>query len=233
MQVIALLVGLVAFFLCVSVLVGIIGFFIDWVCEEDVKKTWPVRFFTKKYAEYYKWQNDTIKIYCNEGNRFWFNYTEKKMKDFPTITFEQFKDFYSLNPESWSLRECRVVKDNKDELSLTFTYQEWKKYKKFKEQIAEEERQQQERATSQKIEKEKVETTKKVLEAIQKDIDNIRAAAEKEFEEVKRVVETATCEHEWQYVQKKLHESNFMVDLFVCKKCGQIKVVRSDKYDLR
>ena len=60
------------------------------------------------------------------------SYIDKKTKNFPTITFEQFKDFYSLNPESWSLRECRVVKDNNDELSLTFTYQEWKKYKKFK-----------------------------------------------------------------------------------------------------
>ena len=153
-------------------------------------------------------------------------YIEKKIKDFPTITFDQFKDFYLLNPESWSLRDCRVVKDNNDELSLTFTYKEWKKYKKFKEQVAEEKKQQQERLANQKIEKEKVETTKKVLEAVQKDIDKIRAEAEKEFEEVKNAVEVANCEHEWEYVQNKLHESNVVVDLFVCKKCGQIKIER-------
>ena len=222
MQVIAFLVGLVAFFLGAALVVGIIEFFIDWVCEEDIKKTWPVRFFTKKYAEYYKWQNDTIKIYCNKGNRFWFDYTEKKTKDFPTIAFNQFKDFYSLNPESWSLRECRVIKDNNDELSLTFTYQEWKKYKKFKEQVEEEKEQQKERLANQKAEKEKVETTRKVLEAVQKDIDNIRAEAEKEFQEAKQVVEKASCEHkDVQHINRRT-ALNTVLKYDICKSCGQI-----------
>lgn len=220
------------FFGGIALLVGIIGVFVEWVYEEDIKKTWPVKLFTKNHIEYNKLQHSTVRIY-NDKRYGWYGYDEKIIKDFPTITFDQFKDFYLLNPESWSLKDCRVVKDNNDELSLTFTYQEWKKYKKFKEQVAEEKRLQQERIANQKLEKEKTETTRKILESVQKDIDKIRAESEKEFEEVKRVVETATCEHEWQYVQKKLHESNFMVDIFVCKKCGQIKVVRSDKYDLR
>lgn len=225
MGVLDALLSIVVFILCIALLVGIVAFFVQWAVL-DIKETWIVILFTKNYVEYYKEQDKDICFYSN--NKDWRSrkYIEKKIKDFPTITFDQFKDFYLLNPESWSLRDCRVVKDNNDELSLTFTYKEWKKYKKFKEQVAEEKKQQQERLANQKIEKEKVETTKKVLEAVQKDIDKIRAEAEKEFEEVKNAVEVANCEHEWEYVQNKLHESNVVVDLFVCKKCGQIKIER-------
>ena len=210
------------FFGGIVLVITIIVFLIDWECEKDIKKTWPVKLFVKNYTEYYKWQNNIIKVYCKENNKFWYSYIEKRTKDFPTITFKQFKDFYSINPESWSLRECRVVKDNNDELSLTFTYQEWKKYKKFKDQVAKEKKQQQERMENQKLEKEKVETTRKVLEAVQKDIDNIRAAAEKEFEEVKQVVENAICEHkDVQHIDQ--HTAlNTVLKYDVCKKCGQI-----------
>lgn len=204
----------------IALLVGIIGFFVEWAYEEDIKKTWPVKLFTKNHIEYNKLQHSTVRIY-NDKRYGWYGYDEKIIKDFPTITFDQFKDFYLLNPESWSLKDCRVVKDNNDELSLTFTYQEWKKYKKFKEQVAEEKRLQQERIANQKLEKEKVETTKKVLEAVQKDIDKIRAEAEKELEEVKQVVETASCNHEqWEYML--MQYPNGMVGRYrVCKKCGK------------
>ena len=215
--------ALIIFILGVALLVGIIGFFVEWACEEDIKKTWPVKLFAKNYFEYYNEQNYTVTIWQKDkryGN--FVNYIEKKVKDFPTITFNQFKDFYSLNPESWSLKDCRVVKDNNDELSLTFTYPEWKKYKKFKEQVEEEKKNQQERLENQKREKEKVETTKKVLEAVQKDIDKIRAEAEKEFKEVKQVVEKASCEHkDVKYVELRSLNNN-VLRYNVCKKCGQI-----------
>lgn len=215
-------------------LFGFIIFIFDWDAEGDIKKTWIVKMFTSNYIEYCKLQNETVTIWDNNTRYVaWISYSDKKIKDFPTISLDQLKDFYYLNPKSWSLQDCRVVKDNNDELSFTFTYDEWKKYKKFKEQIEEEDKRKQELLANQKLEKEKTETTRKILESVQKDIDKIRAESEKEFEEVKRVVETASCEHEWEYVQNKLHESNVVVDLFVCKKCGQIKIVRSDKYDLR
>ena len=233
MGLLAFLASLIILVLGVVLFCGIISFFVQWVCEKDIKKTWLAKLFVKNYIEYNNKQDETICFYTNEEDWRLRRYVEKKIKDLPTISLEQFKDFYHLNPDSWSLRFCRVVKDNNDELSFTFTYPEWKKYQKFREQVEEENKNQQERLKTQKLEKEKVETTKKVLEAVQKDIDKIRAEAEKEFEEVKNAVEVANCEHEWKYVQDKWHESNVMADLFVCKKCGQIKIVRGDKYDLR
>lgn len=214
--------ALIIFILGVALLVGIIGFFVEWACEEDIKKTWPVKLFAKNYFEYYNEQNYTVTIWQKDkryGN--FVNYIEKKVKDFPTITFNQFKDFYSLNPESWSLKDCRVVKDNNDELSLTFTYQEWKKYKKFKDQVNEEKARQRERIANQKLEKEKVETTKKVLEAVQKDIDKIRADAKKEFEEVKNVVENASCKHEQCEYMLMQYPNGMFGRHRVCKKCGK------------
>lgn len=219
----SVLLSVAIFFIGVALFIGIIGFFADWLAEGSIKETWPVKLFAKNYIMYCELQNGMVTIYDKETLHMILpRPTRKAIKDFPTITFAQFKDFYCLNPESWSLKNCRVVKNNDDELSLTFTYPEWKKYQKFKEQVEEEKKQQQERMANQKIEKEKVSTTRKVLEAVQKDIDNIRAEAEKEFEEVKQVVEKASCEHkDVQHVDRRT-ALNTVLKYDVCRKCGQI-----------
>lgn len=221
------LASLIIFMLGVVLLVSIIVFFVDWGCEQDIKKTWPVKLFAKNYTEYYKGQNDTVSIRCEEHSYFAFShYIKKKIKDFPTITFDQFKDYYCLNPESWSLKDCRVIKDRNYELSFTFTYEEWKKYKKFKKQIEEENNRKQEQLENQKIEKEKVETTKRILESVQKDIDKIRADAEKEFEEVKNVVENASCKHEQCEYMLMQYPNGMFGRHRVCKKCGKLLILR-------
>lgn len=203
-------------------LFGCIIFIFDWDAEGDIKKTWIVKMFTRNYREYCRLQNDTVTIWDdNLKYKSWLGYNDKKIKDFPTITFDQFKDFYCLNPESWSLHDCRVVKDNNNELSCTFTYEEWKKYKKFKKQIEEEKERKRELLANQKLEKEKAETTRKILESVQKDIDKIRADAEKNFEEVRQVVETASCRHD-QCEYRLMQYPNGMLGRYrVCKKCGK------------
>lgn len=57
------------------------------------------------------------------------------LEDFPTITFESFISFYSLNPSSWELMDYRVRKDKYDMFSYVFSYKEWKKYNKWRKAI--------------------------------------------------------------------------------------------------
>ena len=112
----------------------------------------------------------------------------KKVKDFPTISFNQFKDFYYLNQNSWTLKDCRVYKNNDNNLSFTFTYPDYKKYKKFKKQLEDDEKN---RAANKKMQDDLMyqnETTRKILEEVQKDIDRVRAESQKGFDEAAELI---------------------------------------------
>ena len=112
----------------------------------------------------------------------------KQIKDFPTITLDQFKDFYYINPSSWTLRNCRVFKNYDNEMSFTFTYEEWKKYVGFKKQVEKEKDTQKKTKEQQRIKKEQNETTRKILESVQKDIDSIRAEQQKNINETVELI---------------------------------------------
>ena len=117
-----------------------------------------------------------------------YPYRCKKVKNFPTITFAQFKDFYAINPDSWTLRDCRVFKNYDDEMSFTFTHEEWKKYVKFKKQIEKEKAQQKILKEHQRITKEQNEITRKILEAVQEDINNIYKEQAKNMAEAANLI---------------------------------------------
>lgn len=112
----------------------------------------------------------------------------KRIKDFPTITLEQFKDFYAINPSSWELRECRVFKNYDNEMSFTFTYEEWKKYIQFKKQVEKEKAEQKKIKEQQRITKEQNETTRRILKSVQQDIDNIYAEHNKNMREAEHLI---------------------------------------------
>lgn len=106
----------------------------------------------------------------------WFD--ETQIKEFPTISFKQFEQFYYLNPESWTLKDCRVFKNNDNALSFTFTYTEWLKYLKFKKHIVSNKEKQATYERTIREMKVKDDTTRKILEAVQQDIDDIRSKAQ-------------------------------------------------------
>ena len=145
--------------------------------------------------DYVDCQNEHISIYewhTSPGlpNRYKVPYERtKKISEFPTITFQQFKDFYNLNPDSWTLKRCRVYKNDDNELSFTFTYDEWKKYVKFKAQI--EKQKEEQRLAKEEIDRRKQQNkiTVKILEEVQKDIDHIRAQSIKNFNEVSTFIQ--------------------------------------------
>ena len=115
----------------------------------------------------------------------------KHLKDYPTITLATFKDFYYVNPNSWALNEYYVQKNNDYSLVMTFSYHEWKKYAKFRQQIREEN----ENRVANKNMMERLEwqdeVMRKVCEAVQKDIDNIRANTAKQMVYAENLINAA------------------------------------------
>ena len=159
------------FFLILSIAIVIEMF--AWSCDMSVlSKIFKLLCYPFKNRSDYKMeQNCTVPVQ-REGT---ILSDMKSIKDFPTITFDQFLDFYYLNPGSWSLRQCRVCKDNNNNLSFTFSYEEWKKYKKWRAQLKKD-------LDNKNINSYKHDVTKKILEAVQKDIENIRAESQTDLE---------------------------------------------------
>lgn len=112
----------------------------------------------------------------------------KQLKEFPTITFSQFQDFYYLNPDSWTLLDYSVYKNHSKDLTFTFKYKEWKKYNKWHQQIKKDEEKQRDIIKARKVSEWQDKTTVKILEAIQKDIDKIRAESSKNFNEAAKLI---------------------------------------------
>lgn len=150
-------------------------------------------FFNKK-NNYNKNMLEECLVRDYNGNN-WYSSHWKSLKDFPSISFSQFYDFYCLNPDSWCLCEYRVFKDNKSELSFVFEYDEWKKYDKWRKQIEEEKNLAKIYELGQKIRQEKNEVTCKILESVQKDIDVIRQESQKNIIEASNLVSNIKSEH--------------------------------------
>lgn len=161
-------------FLKILLVVIFIVFFLSYIeCFFFGADIWEKFNPFKNKSEYKQNQHKIVCVNLIENGKFCVE--NKSIKDFPVITFNQFLDFYYLNPSSWSLRECRVCKNNDNNLSFTFTYEDWKKYKKWRKQLKKD-------TESKRINDYKHDVTKKILEAVQVDIENIRAESKKDLE---------------------------------------------------
>ena len=159
----------------VFLIVLFVAFFIECIFGEEI---WgKLNPFNNK-INYNMYQNQTIPVSRAYGGIF---SDMKPIKDFPTISFNQFLDFYYLNPSSWGLKECRVCKNNDNHLSFTFTYEDWKKYKKWRVQLKKD-------TENKRINEYKSNTTRKILEAVQVDIENIRAESQKDLEKAQELM---------------------------------------------
>ena len=116
------------------------------------------------------------------------NYEYKVLKEFPYISFSRFYNFYCVNPDSWSIEKYRVYKDNDGHLSFVFEYREWVKYDKWRKQMEKEKELIALNKKNQEIAKKKDETTIKILESVQKDIDAAFNESKKRSNEAKEIV---------------------------------------------
>ena len=149
----------------------------------DSKESW-LRIPFRKKIKYKEALDSNASIYswtCSNTN----------LKDYPTITFSQFKDFYYVNPSSWELYEYFVRKDRNRNLIMIFEYPEWKEYNKFRKQLEKDKKAAAENKKKQEAVQYKNEVTKKILESVQRDIDAIRAENQKAFDEAARLIKKA------------------------------------------
>ncbi len=121
-----------------------------------------------------------------------YHYTNKKIGEMPKLKFEQFKKFYMLNPESWSLCDNSVYKNKDPELSFTFDYEDWLKYKKFHEHIKEEKEQEKLRKKQEELNKKNNEKTVELLKLVQQDIDAARITIQKDLKEAADLIDRIT-----------------------------------------
>lgn len=107
------------------------------------------------------------------------------------ITFDQFNDWYILNPNRWEFKDNYVTVMIKTEIHGYYNYyipkacyfnlKDWKKYKKFKSNL-----------DNIEINKKVDLTTIKILEAVQEDINNFRKQATQEIMEAnEKIIEIA------------------------------------------
>lgn len=105
-------------------------------------------------------------------------------EDLPTIKFESFQKFYSINPDRWELKDpyvaCKI--DNGKEHDpyvgmfyshefekFRFSRSDYKKYKRFLKQLEQ-----------NKLENKHMESTSKMLSMVKKDIANMEELAEQQ-----------------------------------------------------
>lgn len=163
-----------------AILIGALCLLFDWLIRED-NSLIVMPFKNKRSYKYHQ----TDFVYIPTGN--WLTKT-KMLKDFPTITFDQFKDFYYLKPDSWTLCDYRVFKNCSQELTFTFEYKEWKKYNKWHEQFKKAQEIAKNTKLKQKTLEEQNEITRKILEEVQKDIDKIRQKQQENINETSRLI---------------------------------------------
>lgn len=134
----------------------------------------------KNFGNYKDKQNCSVKVTdVNYGTCF------MKIKDFPIIEFDKFKEFYYLNPSSWTFRDCRVIKNETSRMSFTFSFFDWLEYIEWKNKMMDDEVERQ----KDEVERQKLEIknniTHDILESIQKDIDKVRMEGMKSLDEAK------------------------------------------------
>ena len=135
------------------------------------------------YARKSAWQNE-YEDALNDWNSDYYNYGDDLYhsliynRELPKISFDEFYSFYPLNPAKWDLHSKYLTysKDETHHEHLFFeTPKDFHLYKKFREQLEQEEKAEQ--ARQQDLENNK--TLRAILEDVQADID---ATREKEKE---------------------------------------------------
>lgn len=132
-------------------------------------------------------KNFTYTIYSY--GMLWDRSTENKIGDMPRIEFDKFQKFYILNPDSWSLCDDSVYKNNDPDLSFTFDYKDWVKYKMFCKQEKEEKILAELRKKQEELDKKNNEKTVKLLKLVQEDIDAARNAMQQDFKEAAELID--------------------------------------------
>lgn len=138
----------------------------------------------KAYKEIMSRRSD---IYFRKNN--WEGWRYLKVEELPTLDAEKFKNYYNVNPDSWHL-EMGIAYKRGDGArhgwisAIAFRpYSNFLKYEKFRKEIEDERTKRNLDAADLEVRKTQDQLLTIAIESIQKDIDDLRNQALKEYEE--------------------------------------------------
>ena len=163
-------------------LIAAIGSAIYWFVIKPI-----VSYYYTSYKNYKKLkiENCDSEVYRIPEGNYWLA-RPLEIKELPSLPIEKFKSFYYINSKSWVLKKGIAYKyENGRAISgLFFTpYSNYLAYEKFRKEIVEENNRLKKQEKENKTNELQKELLTIALESVQKDIDNIREEAYRQYEE--------------------------------------------------
>lgn len=121
----------------------------------------------------------------NRGYRCYLPFSE-----IPTLPVEKFIQFYRVDPDKWNLSYGCAYRTDDPSAAIKFTpYKNFIKYEIFRKEIEKEHKKFAEQREQQMLSKKQDEKLEKVLNLVQKDIDNLLEIRDKELKQAKEITE--------------------------------------------
>lgn len=166
----------------------------------------------KKWEEKFK-LNSTISIKTDINDTFGYCLDWYYVNNMPTMTFDEFKQYYELNPNAWSFGERENNNNNANHMMIAYRkskaitttdftekysceyccvliapYNEYKKFARWRNREKIEAQKIKENNNAFKVENEKAQKKIELLNLIQQDIDRLRKQSEQEIRAVQDIV---------------------------------------------
>lgn len=115
----------------------------------------------------------------------------EEYRDLPKLEFKKFYDFYSLSPNTWIVEKDYVIKledknyeeDDSEPLAFTFIGREYRKYMRFYNKMVNEAEMKKYKVRMKRKQKYNNQQTIKLLEAVQEEINAMKAQSVREINE--------------------------------------------------
>lgn len=115
-----------------------------------------------------------------------YNYTYKKVRELPKISFDNFVKIYNINRSAYELCNCYVKRKNGDkEIVFSFNFSDYRKYRKFK-------KNKEKYDSKMKRREDECEVISELIKLSKEDIEKAKEEANKSFEEAMKTVEKIT-----------------------------------------
>ena len=166
----------------------------------------------KEWKEKFK-LNSTISIKTDINDTFGYCLNWYYVNNMPTMTFDEFKQYYELNPNAWSFGERENANNNANHMMIAYRkskaitptdftekysceyccvliapYNEYKQFARWRNREKIEAQKIKENNNAFKVENEKTQKKIELLNLIQQDIDRLRKQSEQEIRAVQDIV---------------------------------------------
>lgn len=171
------------------IVITVLVFGVDFLTSWDFKDSLFYKYFysTKKKAKL-NWEENLPKSA-------YFAYKKFPYLQMPQTTFQEFIQYYSVNPDAWYVDdECQISvyrcdKYNNPLFLLFYPFEEYWKFSKWYTNLKEENTKNAEAKKQRELEQKQTKEKIALLELVQKDIDALKAQSERELATAREMTE--------------------------------------------